>query len=424
MRRDTRSNESGESSCRLKFKCLTHIINLACVIGFVLHVATISSTYFSYSTSINVQQSINNYLPAPKLALCIRYAELTNNSTTNMTVKQVFDSTPAIQDTLIACGLRDNRTNRIDFKTPDQCYRSMDIIKFYTQQFICYSFSQREHIEYSVEMVAHSIEFAFNLYNIRLSQIFDPMNIVLPIVYYGDAPYISRTFSSYYFIEKRNIDLHRNFISFRIGFDLFTSHLLEPPYDTKCSRHLARHHCIDRCLTHRLKLFNLVPANQLHFNAINVPHVTDEHLASVPLGHEIVQHEVHCSNKCPSSDCQFNYTITHTVLFYEKEEHFDRFVKVDTPQTPITSLTAVAKLTSEQFFIYIISLMGVWLGVSLVSLNRVMHKAFHLLFIRKNKIADSQRTFTSIELNQSLRIHKMIEPREKQFPSPRPLRNQ
>lgn len=362
----------GSRCHRKRSQKLRHFIgafNVACFIGFIIHIATISYTYFEYSTNINVQQSIQDALEAPKLAICIRYSDLIKGNSLNLTIRQIFALTPPENETIMSCGLRDNLTNRIDFKDRQGCRNLLKIRKFYTQQFICYSISQANRIEYLIEMVAHSIKFAYNFFNIRLSSAFDNMNIVLPIAYYGEAPFLSRTFSSYYFFEKRKSSTDPGYVSVKIGFDLVAARLLEAPYDTKCQRNMRKYHCVRNCMRREMAKFNLAPASEMHFDPIDMRHVTDEDLKNPTLGPAIVQAEVRCLKLCYSSDCNFNYSITHTVIFFEKEEAFDRFFKVDTPQRPITKLVADPRVTFEQFFIYITSLMGVWFGLSVAAMN-------------------------------------------------------
>lgn len=368
---DLKCREANISSLqrREKTQLLIFCFNVSCFIGFIVHISTISYSYFLYATTISVQQSIKNALEAPKLAICIRYSDLIQEPSSNLTIKQIFDLTPQENETIMSCGIRDNITNRVEFMNRKECEKSLKINKFYTQQFICYSITQAKKQEYSIEMVAHSIKFAFNFFNIRLTKVFDTMNIVLPIIYYGEAPFLSRSFSSYYFIEKKNINNNPTYVSVRIGFDLYTAQMLEDPYDTKCSRDMKKYHCLRRCMRNEIGKFNLAPASELHSEPINMKHVTDEDLKNITLGPAIVQGEVRCSNLCHSSDCNYNYSITHTVIFFEKEEAFDRFFKVDTPQRPVTTSIAQPKFTFEQYLIYATSLMGVWFGISVFTLN-------------------------------------------------------
>src|SRR5687767_7294439 len=114
-----------------------------CGCGCIFHVSKISWQYFSYSTVTKTTINMPQELPTPDLVMCIRFINIINQTKAleyynlsitqpisgeellamygKLTINQVFNLTPSVDEILDECFIRSNT-----FETVDIFRRSVD----------------------------------------------------------------------------------------------------------------------------------------------------------------------------------------------------------------------------------------------------------------------------------------------------------
>src|SRR2546426_126746 len=65
-------------------KIFVRFFHLACIVGFLLHIITISQMYFQYSTISRLIQNIEDSLYTPGMAICMPFIDIIDLSKDRM----------------------------------------------------------------------------------------------------------------------------------------------------------------------------------------------------------------------------------------------------------------------------------------------------------------------------------------------------
>ena len=393
----------------MKFLSITSVslsFKLFCVIGLSIQVGKILTTYFEYETTSRTSMGVEDVLPMPGISVCVLYTDILDRSQSakysirptipiadqqiiadinNLTVGDIFKLTPQANETIKKCKLRLKDSYTITIMSSKECYDAFDVKKFYMQELICYELKPKKILDYQLTRAAHSHNYVRLLWEVFLDEKFDStdqLTLIAPIstnhkkpdLAQQSLPLYSRNFakSMYRMGDPKSRTLVLNI--FYVAHEWNRIYLKPPPYDTDCDEYLGRFACIRECMQHKLLLQNRVP-----FTEITVEDSLPEigHLFPVrPIDLQdpkmercVYQSESYCREKCNRLPCNQWFTKTLVDSFFDKRFNYSSRIRATSPASPTVDVIAVANFDFYQLVIYICSCFGVWLGVSILSLD-------------------------------------------------------
>ena len=379
-----------------RIQVLSLVFGVFCFIGFVAQVLQISYEYFQYKTLSRIQLELDEKHRAPNIALCVDISNILqkdkdlvyrpesddflikkpNGKLDYLTVREMFDKTPDVRDTIDSCQHRGNFSNFITStlkENSSQCLGAFDIYKYFTQKRVCYIFSKKSNVSYTTRELAEALDFTSKYYEIHLKPVFNNVSWIQVIAYFPSKdiyPYTSRHFARWQRRRDKNVSPPDNI--FTMTFQIYDVTLLPAPYDSNCTRHrnqvLAR--CKLNCLSDKLRPFNRIPSSEILEKPLDEIPLTvndvDVNFNAARAGNISRIHE-YCNRICKKLKCYFNFTITQ----YESSYNPDTNI-ILTPISflaPAVQVTTVANVSLSEFLVYIGSSFGIWFGLSLWSTN-------------------------------------------------------
>ena len=397
---------------------------MICVLGLITHLSLITIKYFDYETTTAVYLQFRDSVESPALSVCFRYIELLDHdwaisrfgrklldgSTShteaiarNITLAEIFDHTPSVDDILIEGRTRDETTYRVEqLKSPASVQRKFQVWRFFSQDWLCYRVQTRHNGIYSYGQVATSVnpgmlfQFGFDglLFNrtIYLAPILHRIN-ELPCKSIYFAPIINHI-----------SDYQLNF--YRVINEKVENHFLERPYASDwVDHHGMRRTSIGKCVTQlTIDRFRMVPyaevqlESKIYFNtATNIlhPHTIADNQT---LRSEFEKIRDHCHQLYRNIDCHTTTYLSHVVSREERKSPKSISFRVYQSKTP-TYLTIHQPM--EDFFSFglmALSCFGVWLGLSLADFNPI-----HLMNLfndgRQRLVPGQMATMTTLSMN-------------------------
>ena len=385
-----------------RIQVLSLFFGVLCLGGFVVQVLQISYEYFQYKTSSRIQLELDEKNRAPNIAFCVNITNIlkedkdlvyrpesddflmkkSNGKLDYLTVRELFDKTPDIRDTIDFCQHRGNFSNFIGStlkENSSQCYKAFDIYKYFTQKRICYIFSKKSNVSYTTRELAQALDFTSKYYEIHLKPVFNNVSWIQVIAYFASEdlyPYTSRHFARWQRRQDRNISPPDNI--FTMNFHIYDVTLLPAPYDSNCTRHRNQAQaCKLNCLTDKLRPFNRIPSSEILEEPLDKIPVT---VNDVDVNFDAIRAEsisrIHeyCNLLCKKRKCYFNFTMTQHESSYNPDNNI--VLIPESSLAPTVKMKTVANVTLSEFLVYIGSSFGIWFGLSLWSTNpfRILYK--------------------------------------------------
>jgi hypothetical protein len=347
-----------------------------------------------------MQMGIEDVLETPSLSFCVDYLDIINRTEASkfglkteasvedyvreqkmLNMKQIFEMTPGINDTIQSCKILEKNSSRIRIiNDPEACNELFIIRKFYMQFFICYDFVVKHSRVYRLSKSSQAMNYIRLVYEIILDKSLDQANEITSIIHMFSKglwlPMHSRHYSktNYRF---RDLTQHKiNFNIFLVTHSLIKMHLKEPPYDTRCSLHYGRFSCVRRCIKNGLKPLKKVPYSELtaeseltqigEFYPLSSENMEDPAFETIYRSIEAA-----CDGKCNQISCNSAFTRTTMSAFLDSRYNFSSRIRVESPESPTMQMISLVNFTPMQMIIYICSCFGIWFGISIVSLNPI-----------------------------------------------------
>ena len=379
---------------------------IACVIGLTIQVVNILAAYFKYETTSRTSMGVENVLPMPAISVCILYTDILdrsesakysinsrvpvgqqeiNSDQNKLTVGDIFSLTPKYNETLQYCKIRVNDSYSIATLSSSSCYDIFHVNRYYMQELMCYEFRSKNIHNYRLTRASHSLNYNRVIWEVFLDKKFYSANELTLIAQIPTQEAVSS-------LAQRSLPLYsRNFAQsmFRMGdakkailaFNVFhVTHewnrifLKPPPYDTDCNPYLGKYDCIRQCMQEKLLRINRVPFTEI---------TTEDALPSVghlfpvrPIDLEdskmeqyVYDSESYCEKKCQRLPCRLFFSKTSVNAFLDERFNYSSRIRATSPASPTVDVTSVANFDLYQLVIYICSCFGVWLGVSVMSLD-------------------------------------------------------
>lgn len=211
-------------------KLLQHLFKVICFFGCCVQLIQIIGSYLEYATVTNVNLEYP-YIIEPSIAhLCFRYTDLIDikklqqksgkkipkgslpkydqadkNSEIHsmVTIADIFHLTPPESELIEACEIRKTNESKVcECENRTECYKYLDVSKYFMQEFICYDVHHKEKLEYLFELSSTEVALTGVGYTLLLRKEFRGVRVFQPIVTLRNKPTISRSYSAYF---NRNI---------------------------------------------------------------------------------------------------------------------------------------------------------------------------------------------------------------------------
>lgn len=394
-----------------------------CLFCLIFHVSEISLDYFAYTASAKVRLDIPQNVTLPSLSACWRYADVLSNEfltrinqqpvnfdnsdTTGQTVnkiqslvtlKDINDHTPQIDDLYLDCIIRFPREYVIQWFKKDECKAHFRIEKFVSQQFVCYRLQLTGDGSYDYSTVAASLAFpgmSF-LFTFDINK-FKQAQLVKPIVHLRDT----WPFRDVYFAPElrrfNTLDQQEKFTNFiYMSYQAFKYERLPPPFSTQCHHYdgTSQDECFKRCIIQRtLQQFKLLPFTELYIPRLD----------SVPLDKQIISNyftnethnarllkslEQECDHKCHWVDCESTFFVSVVRSLGSRDDGIS--FRANVPCYPSYQLVYQAVMPLYEYITFVLSLTGTWLGLSIFNLNPIAYVVNYIRKRRSNDVRESR----------------------------------
>ena len=255
-----------------------------------------------------------------------------------------------------------------EFNTTETIRQNVDVSKFYVQEYVCYRLAIKTNDSLNFARVATAYEWpgmAFN-YRFRIELTYKTTSVV-PVVHqgYNSLPHFA-------LMMARSVPSNGSDI--RLSYQNIVTYSLQAPYKTNC-RHYHRSACLSECVINRtLDTLNVFPYTCL------IPELNNYNMSRPLFPHDLGNRTLmesyesiigECLHKCSHATCHYIQTITRIETVSKTTPFNTTQVRVSIPTFPTIAIRYAARFGFLEYLIYIMSCVGTWLGISVLSLNPV-----------------------------------------------------
>lgn len=373
------------------------LVRLICVLGFVWQVSNVSSSFFQYKTTSKVLLNSREAETLPQLQLCFTYSDIldwdrvnrqsgtkysrTDNEAeirviqSNLTIAQILDNVPAGNESIASCRFRDPRDGLLMlYREAGDCLLLFQVRRYYVQSFVCYTYNFTADVSgFSAKQVANSLVQPSLLYGVALTDAFDGADLVGVTLFFGQYPTVSRQYSINVnrLIDFKSREPRNNVYVF--GYSLNRVTLMPAPFDTRCNAATtdeSANQCQEECMKPLEEQLGKITYTTFTHHPINEKHVSYADLVNETRGHLIKSYVDTCFNRCTYYPCHYNYTITLYDIAQRLQPPSRQFRPVArTPKAPGLDVQFEARLSLMEFVIFVCSCVGIWFGLSVLSID-------------------------------------------------------
>jgi hypothetical protein len=164
---------------------------LLCLSGFGYQTYHVSSIYFAYTTVTRLEfEAQSDMYEVPSLVMCVRYFDVIDQQrlkaetgiilnrindlegaateSRKLTVAQILEYTPTGNQTIRSC-LVHVKEYVIEELGADACNQMYNVSKYYTQEYVCYSYDAVKPFELSVNSLVSALHGHYGMFRFSLS---------------------------------------------------------------------------------------------------------------------------------------------------------------------------------------------------------------------------------------------------------------
>lgn len=201
----------------------------------------------------------------------------------------------------------------------------------------------------------------------------------------------AQTFPRGYLIKPYVGSIKHSFETQTITYQAIKTKYLPPPFFSKCHKHYQKHgiesseECMEKCVYNNFTKGypGYIPAQMTFTKREEMMGIADESYEKIQPMYEA------CRNECPT-ECQKNiFMPVKTASFSYKN---GSYVLIIVSENAVVQIKFSAKITLYEYFIYMASIFGLWLGFSVLqffqSLNPIIN---HILWQKNTKVTIKQQ---------------------------------
>lgn len=426
------------------------VILIGCLIGFAIQLFEVGDRYLKFKTKTLIHMEIPHRIQMPSVSVCFRIARLLNrdkikqdlnqilpesdNNWMNffkilekLTVKNIFDYTPSINETLssgrtesnIGCNIRYPNSYQISFEdTSDEgCYDKF-IIKKYIHRFnVCYKFDIKLNLTRASENNAHKLDVGENTLGPNLpgimywvgfdNDIFGNVSFVSASVHGTDTSNLfDSIFSpSLFHAVMHDADgkiLNSSYLSLDTSYHSINIERLKAPYDTNCLKYDPFNSGYEKTLsavrTAAVKRLKLVPTFDFVHERFEHPMISSDKIWNETIARTL--REFIAKNRNSNPDCHMKYFITEVKAGRGENVR----VTIKWPNNPNIEILYQSEQSILDLIIYTSSSLGLWFGLSVIEIFAKCRSC-----ARANQIKPPDSSSFS-----SLRVMKALEAAERE----------
>jgi len=343
--------------------------------------------YFGYLTSNSVTSVLEDRVDYPGVVACFPFRNLMKDLENITTIKDIFDSTPTANESIIGCDVLEPPSFRLVSHTNvSVCLEKFQVVKYLMGIFICYKFQPNYTSmskDYNVTLVANALFKSHRVYDLILSSEFEEIDLLYIFTYsfskqailqeeynrqhdipmMPEFPYLSKPYgvNVWRFNKFVNMVLVRN--------SIVEYHELPFPFDTKCinSSQVTYHSCIKTGFLERLSRFPLEEVTHMPREIIPLRRQDFEE------NPDIIKTVIACIERCknePTENHLCERTISMTYLDYFSYKRGEGIrVAITVPESPQMKVTSSAAMDLIDLVYYISGFISFWFGLSAMSLD-------------------------------------------------------
>ena len=283
-----------------------------------------------------------------------------------LTIKQILELTPPTTGLLKHCTVRNDNLSDIIHLKGRECEQLFKIFKSVNGQQVCYTFTPRYRTKYSVGNAVSSVRYLYVAYSLDLSQSLRRTVLASFISSFVDTNDIIDPLHSRFFGAKFYNAKSYNESGFYIWGQETEVNRLPHPHNTKCIPGHDRSVCYEKCLADHFKLFNRVTGSGFHHQALDVKMITRKDYENKTLSSLATKAFNTCHFMCRiQTECYTKFSKTSVVEYKSENLTINSMV----PSAAHTSVKTVPQLTLVEYIVQVGSCLGVWFGLSIISLN-------------------------------------------------------
>ena len=319
-----------------------------CLLGFFYQSAEVCKEYFLYKTAMTIEVSNLDYYSYQSLGFCFQFKNLLNESALEfilrnkknefgftsedysfLTIKEIFDLTPAIEDLITACGIKNSTNYELHRMDIAECLQYFSLFKAVRGMNICYYTVPRKTMRYSWTKVASSFHDTGKVYDLITSIRLNKPTLLTLISYdalrdddviWYKLPLESRNFAHKVMVFQENIITACSFTSSFVR--------LPKPYDTKCRSNFNFQKCLAECVNKELQSVNRkayfeLYTTSLNENIFNAKDILNESMASFGLNAFRS-----CKIQCSGNSCQQTVSFTSARIHRKTNYNYLIFASV------------------------------------------------------------------------------------------------
>lgn len=387
------------SSYARKNNFIKLILIISAMCGCLHQTIEMSIQYFSYRTSNRITQDLlaeGMYMSSP-ISICFGAADIidweslsksgpglqniydgkfqSKNNFLNLTVEQMFHFSPDVKDVFTDCAVRDEFNTRTWFHG-SECYDVFHVLKYFTQDLMCYIFRLKHLSQVRGEFLTNSLHDPFKDYDIIFSPKFENVSFVTPIIFDRNSshPFLARSTARYHRLYAKAD--HKNKLSsyFFSEPTWIKSILLPKPYETGCVYRTTDdlYGCRANCSIAKAMRLNRVP----HYDMLMEPYpfkpINWDDMRNVTFRAAYDEMIKECIGMCSFIPCHGTYTVT--AFRAVKDDAIVLGVTVLTPTTLYMANTAIPLMSFIEYFSFVSGTIGTWFGLSFMSLEFMIGK--------------------------------------------------
>lgn len=357
-----------------------------CVIGFITQSSYLTKDYLEYKTMPKISIKFPQSVIPPYVSFCPRASEvvsqeLRNHGRTlsedmmdNLTMQQIMQMSPKVEDVLSKCQFRLPRSvHLVWLQNNSMCNQMFALSRFFTFDSICYRIGLKSNEQYNFELVSNANEARGVVYALYFNRTLLGRSKHVTIIFGSDKyPYVSRFYS---YTLRFNMDgdyIAHNHILYSFG--EIVSYLLPHPYVTNCgvNNGLTESICKKKCLMKNVfEKLNLVAVNW-------IVNENDEHLDRMVLTAKLLRNESianefvaitqRCAKLCHKPVCTRRIFDADYLDSSRYDQDYVR-LRVLLPQYPTITTRHEASFVLNDYIMLLMACLGTWLGVSMADLN-------------------------------------------------------
>lgn len=369
---------------RLRSVALRLIIYLL----LILNIAYLTMRYMQFETATSEAYCTPVQLKKPTVSLCfdirtLLYGNKKRSShlsyhqlNANKSMGDIFAISPPRSKTLTHCSYRDFERDIMIRMNGDQCAQVLQVTRYRMLTYLCYRYNfDFDGKSYSFHQVTRSLNSPKLLGSLTISSPLNTGHSIYPLIHtMYSMPLEDITFNQQFYPSAHEKQL------FKLSYFEFETTRLPPPYHTMCIHNTSSIYCYMRCMNALFSEKSLVPVMSFSKDSNDTNHQMFLQYGGDSTKDEQLKRffntsDFKCSRECSRPTC-YERLVKTRVSYPHANDHKLTF-EIETVKYPTTRILHSPKYRPVAFFTEVLTLLSIWLDVSVFSYMMSRHLPPH-----------------------------------------------